>query len=335
MRSWGLLASAALLACHRPEATAPPDATRPTPPEVTAEAATPAPTAKATASALRGVVITSLGAGRSEITTTESVSLSPRARLERRAEGGAFAEVTDLDAGAGYRLRASCTSPASDAPVALAVGETLRPVPWSGLSCSAQCNLTCRANAFLGPGTFRLVVRGEAGGELAGPTFEMPGPEHAEAPALERWGLAQGVTRATAARVDLARGVWEPGAPARADQIAGLVPRREPRAVEGDLTNQLVERLRDAKGFDDRVLKRCLMGSMVGFRMTRSLPTTGAPREETVDVAFDLTCAKLFVVHGAGAARSVHATHFDPSRAALLALAKRALPDDAELAARK
>lgn len=289
-------------------------------------------------SVLHGIEITSLGGGRLEITGTAKVRLAPVARVERRTNEGTFAEVANLDAGGGYRLRASCDAPASNAPVSLVHGETLRPVPWTGFDCSAQCITSCRANVFLGPGTFRVVVKEDGGAELASPTFVMPDAEHTSAPALERWAIAEGITRVTATRAAFPPGTWELRTPERTDRVAGLLP-REPqekqRVLGPDEVAEIAARLRDAKGFDDRVQKRCLMKTMVGFRVTRSLPSTGAAREETTDVVVDFACQKLFAVHGEGDTRTVHATHFDPSRAAFLALVRRALPDDAELAATK
>jgi hypothetical protein len=88
-------------------------------------------------------------------------------------------------------------------------------------------------------------------------------------------------------------------------------------------------------GFDDEVMKRCAVEHLVGVRVVRRLATTGPPRTETVEIAMDFLCNKLFIVHGGerGSERRVHATHFDPSRAAWIGWAKRALPEDREIAA--
>jgi len=50
----------------------------------------------------------------------------------------------------------------------------LRPVPWSGMSCSSQCTFNCNKNSFL-RGRFRFVVTSCDGkSRFEGPVFELP-----------------------------------------------------------------------------------------------------------------------------------------------------------------
>jgi len=51
----------------------------------------------------------------------------------------------------------------------------IRPVPWTGYSCTSQCNTACRANVYYGPGRFRFVIRDCTGQwRVEGPPFELP-----------------------------------------------------------------------------------------------------------------------------------------------------------------
>ena len=75
------------------------------------------------------------------------------------------------------------------------------------------------------------------------------------------------------------------------------------------------------------------MGKIVGFRAAHSLPTTGAPRSQIVEIGVDFVCSKIFVVRdaGPGKPRAVHGSHFDPSRPAFVALVRRVFPGDKDL----
>jgi hypothetical protein len=58
-------------------------------------------------------------------------------------------------------------------------GAKFRPVPWTGLVCGGQCGMTCRANAYLGPGQCRFVVTTcDRKRRFYGPTFTLPDYEH-------------------------------------------------------------------------------------------------------------------------------------------------------------
>lgn len=281
------------------------------------------------------VNVTVLAPGHFAIEATRETSLTTNARLERK-NGAGWQALENLDLGTGYRLVEACPPRDTVAPrcVTIAPGKTLRPVPWQGLGCSAQCNATCRANAWEGPGTFRLVVSPcDGGAAVEGPTFELPDATFAGREAFARWGLAAGLTRVAIVRLVL-EGAARDDVPRPADgRIFGYttVPASERRLVGTDV-EALAALLRAPKGFDDRIQKRCAMKTLVGFRLERSLASTSlGAHTETTEMAIDFTCAKLFAVRGEGAARTVTATHFDPSRPAFLELVKRALPDDPEL----
>ncbi len=135
-----------------------------------------APTASATFP-LSGIVITNLSPGRFEVSNKgpAPVKLKTSASIERQDSGGGFQAIESrFDVGKGYRLIEQCV--ATEPPcVEIPASGKLYPVRWSGFNCSAQCNGTCRANSFEGPGTFRLVVtQCEGDAQVAGPTFELP-----------------------------------------------------------------------------------------------------------------------------------------------------------------
>lgn len=281
------------------------------------------------------IAISNLLPGRFEIETSAPARLRTAAAIEQQQPDGTFRALEGLDGGGGYKLVASCDAPAS-ACVDVAPDRSLHPSPLRGLSCSAQCNASCRANAWLGPGVFRLVVRDcEGAGEHRGPTFELPAAR-SEA-AFVRWGLATKIVRATLQRTDLPPRFGPTPATRDPSRIAGFVARGTPRDLDAAALDALRALLRDEKGYDDAIAKRCKTQTHVGLRVFR-VPDTTAAREETipdeVEIAVDFRCQKLFAAFGGerGGERVVHATHFDPSRAGWLSLARAALPDDAELA---
>lgn len=56
----------------------------------------------------------------------------------------------------------------------LAPGAVLRPVRWSGFSCSGQCGIHCKQNIYLGPGTFRVRVTDcDHANPVYGPPFQL------------------------------------------------------------------------------------------------------------------------------------------------------------------
>ncbi len=296
-----------------------------------ASAAMVALDAGAGAAASAPVVITVLGLGRFEVAAPAKATVRTVARLERRGADGAWSPPADaeLDLGKGYRLLERCDDPA---PACIDVTTPLQPVAWTGLDCSAQCNHSCRANRWVGPGTFRLVVLSCDGAtSTAGPAFEVPGTDFSDEPAFARWGLATHLLRGSVARLELPDGKWDAKAHGTG-VIAGFTvrPATEHALAPADV-EEIAKLLQNPHGYDDQVLKRCQMEATVGFRLTRQLPTTGAPREEILDLGIDLHCSKFFAARGEGPNRYVHSTHFDPSHASFVALVKRLFPDDAQL----
>ena len=81
-----------------------------------------------------------------------AVRLDPEVLLERRADGGWIAQPI------GLRLDPGAVAAAGKC-VALAAGAELRPPAWNGFSCAPQVPGPCRANIYMGPGTFRFVAR--------------------------------------------------------------------------------------------------------------------------------------------------------------------------------
>lgn len=276
------------------------------------------------------VQITNVAPGKFELVATSAVALAMRATIERRGPDG-WTALSNLDLDQGYRLVESCggTAPAC---VQLDAGKLVRPMPFRGFDCSAQCNATCRANSWTGPGEMRLVVNGCNGDTAVGPSFELPSVEHV-GPSFERWSATTDIVRGTAMRLSIPQRVWNVGDPATKRTLAGFdIDSKEVPLAETELAT-LLELLRSPTGYDDQILKRCRFGPLVGFRLARSPATTGTPTEHDIEIAIDFRCMKLFVVEGGtnGRPRTIHATHADPSRLGWLELAKASLPSDAKL----
>lgn len=337
-RSSLLAFTLALVACRSSSPTAPHKAgSDPGAPSATTSATAPPPASAPAPAATPAapVTITNLLPGRFEIEASAPARLRTAAAIEQRQPDGSFRAIAELDAGKGYRLVRTCDAP-EGACVDVAPGKALHPVPMRGFSCGAQCNDSCRANVWLGPGLFRLAARDCDGGAAHhGPAFELPSPR-SEA-AFVRWGLATKIARATIQRTDLPPRFGPTPETRDPSRIAGFVSRGASRDLDAAALDALRALLRDEKGYDDLIAKRCKTEKHVGLRVYR-VPDTTAAREETVldevEIAIDFNCHKLFAAFGGerGGARVVHATHFDPSRAGWLALARAALPGDKELA---
>jgi len=318
-----------VVAC-RPPAGDPPAATATAP-----RASAPSPSASLAIAPGKApaIAIVNLGPGRFRVKTTapEATSVKTQATIEQQQPDGTFKPVT-LDLANGYRVVTRCPDAAATVAACTSVAASgIELVAWSGMSCGGQCAQACFANVFM-RGTFRLVVAacGDDSARVVGPTFEMP-PDPA---AIERIAASTTVTKITAMAVSLTP-KWE-GTDQTPGAFAGglKVTAGSQRTLDAATQQAFVETLRAPKGYDDQVARRCLMGKLVGFRVERTLASSsGTAETATVDIAMDFTCHKIFFVRD-GEGRGVHvaaATHFDPLRSPFLAIAKKALPDDAEL----
>jgi hypothetical protein len=99
------------------------------------------------------------------------IALERRGRIEQQTAAGwrpVFAE---------FYLVENCAAIATlPACVSLAPGETLRPVRWTGFTCSGQCPRDCKRNIYRPPGTFRLTLTVCNGTQLSSAPFHM-GPD--------------------------------------------------------------------------------------------------------------------------------------------------------------
>jgi hypothetical protein len=294
---------------------------------VSSSAVTPAPPPPAAPPA---IVVTNVGPTSFEVTNkgTGAVKLEERAAIERRGADEVWTALDGLDLGRGYHLAEGCERAPKDRCVDLAAGASLRPAPFRGYSCSSQCNGDCDKNVWLS-GSFRLSVTTCDGARIAGPAFTLP--DSSRMAAVDRLWAATDVFKVVAARLDPANKsrTWDGTTPRTAGRIADFVVAGPERELPEAARAQLADLLKDDKGYDDRVAKRCAMGKTVGFRISKTLATTDTqPHVGDLEMAIDFNCQKLFLTRdGAGGRRVVHATHFDPSRPAFLAFAKTAVPD--------
>jgi hypothetical protein len=109
-------------------------------------------------------------AGSLEVVAHQTVELAPELIVEKQLTDGSFQPLQNLDLGS-MKLVTSC-DPKIDGCVK--VGERgLRPLPWSGMSCSSQCNHSCDKNVRL-YGRYRFVVKSCDGKtRFEGPVFEL------------------------------------------------------------------------------------------------------------------------------------------------------------------
>jgi hypothetical protein len=123
-------------------------------------------------SAEAGVRVSNLAAsGAFEVRNDGSseVSLAREVTVEQLSEGRW--ERADV----AIELLEKCGVASVGKCVKLAAGAVLRPVPWNGFSCAPQCPGPCRANVYMGPGTFRFVVSTcDRKHRLPGPAFTIP-----------------------------------------------------------------------------------------------------------------------------------------------------------------
>jgi hypothetical protein len=118
------------------------------------------------------VTITNVSVGKFSIEATKSpVKLQVVADIQGLRDGKW--QSMPVDAGRGYRLLSGC---GDIKDTCITVATKIEPVPWTGMSCSSQCNKTCDKNAPLAAGDYRLVVKTcDDGKPIAGPSFHFDG----------------------------------------------------------------------------------------------------------------------------------------------------------------
>jgi hypothetical protein len=261
------------------------------------------------------VVITVIAPGTLEIENTGStpVSLQTNAPIMRDHVVGT------------YRLIDRCpdTAPAC---VEIPAGGMLRPVAWTGFSCSAQCNVDCDKNVYLGDKDYFFTVK-TCDGARAIPSKTFTMPRDSRSGPFQRFAFVSDSVSATVARLELPEQAFALGAPATPDHIAGFrVKPGTEKPIDAARMRDFLTLVGFSNGFDDEIAKRCLMSDLVGVRVVRHPRTTGSVvKEDVVEYAFDQTCSKFFAVRGDSSHRVEMATHYDPQRPAFLAWAKRAL----------
>lgn len=201
------------------------------------------------------------------------------------------------------------------------------------------------------PATTTAPATDAAGAPLAAsaspapPTATASGSTSAAAPRVEepppgltdlmrvRWLAARDMKRATMARADQPV-KWAPEEPvgAHPDRFAGLTLRKSTlRELGPGERATLAGLLRDPRGFEDEVRRRCVMGHIFAFRL---FPNEEADRDAATapvtDLVLDLDCRSLWVVTARPGdptgPRQVHAGYMDPSLPAFRALVDGIVP---------
>jgi len=263
-------------------------------------------------------------AGQFTIRANVALELSTQAEIEAKSSAGKWKAYRDLDGGQGYRLIESCSA-ARPACRKLAAGEQLSLAAWTGSSCSAQCAPECPVDRFH-PGIHRLVLHGcdSARQRYEGSPFEMA----ASARELWRWRAAAGIQRGSIFRLDARPPQDDQGRPP--EHIASFrVLKGSERPLPPELLQSLAEWLRFRDGFVQFTLsKDCRPGPMVGILLEITAPR---PEQQTVELALNLACNFVFISMRDGRAATTWVSHFDPSWAQIIAILRRALPQDQEL----
>jgi hypothetical protein len=100
--------------------------------------------------------------------SSSGAAFQKQGRIEQRTADG-WRTVFDE-----FSLVEDCEAVATlPACVTLPLGAVLRPVPWSGYTCSGQCPRPCKKNFYRPPGTFRLVLASCEGERVTGVPFHM------------------------------------------------------------------------------------------------------------------------------------------------------------------
>jgi hypothetical protein len=308
-----------LCACRNaPEAR--PDA--PVAPGVIGDGTALAPPALSSAA----LTISNLGPGMFSLQANQGLEVATLAKIERRMADGQWTAHDDLDGGKGYRIVDACPDSPQAVPAcrSIAPGEPIVPVPWSGQSCGAQCDPVCSPDPFHA-GVHRLVVHGckDVKVRYEGPPFEMP----TSAAMLARWRAASAVERVTISRLD-ARDPQDPVKTGGPNRLAGFkVIAGTTHELAEDLVGDLTKWMRAEDGFNDKVVRRCARGAMVGISLMHKLPRG---IQESSALALDFTCNSLVLVREREGKGTVTSSFFDASRAELLSIVRRALPDDSD-----
>jgi hypothetical protein len=280
----------------------------------------------ALSTALPALTIDNRGPGQFVLRFGASIKLATQASIEHQSGDAQWAAYPVLDSSTAYRLVATCNE--ADLPPCrtFGAGALFVPEPWSGYSCSSQCGKNCDKN-IIQPGVHRLVVStcDDARVRYEGPPFEIP----REPDMLVRKQAASNVVSATICRVD-PRGAAEPTEKS-ADRRAGfkVVPGSE-NMLEVDGRSELVKWLRGASNFKDGAEYKkegCARRQMVGF-LLKSVDESG--KEAATELALDFGCNTLTLARDRGSPPT-SSSLFEPSRAIILGIAGRGLPNDAEL----
>ena len=99
----------------------------------------------------------------------QPVSLAGHAQVEKQTPSGW------VPVGNPILLLEQCPSAEPPACVTVAPDKPLRPVAWTGYSCSGQCNSSCKKNVYFGPGNYRLAALScDRSEKLYSPVFHLP-----------------------------------------------------------------------------------------------------------------------------------------------------------------
>lgn len=177
----------------------------------------------------------------------------------------------------------------------------------------------------------------EPAADAAAPPAPEP-PAGLTSPGRDRWLAARDAKRATVARADQPIN-WDADEPVdtHPDRFAGLKLRKgTTRELSPSELARFAELLRDPKGFNDDIRRRCVKGRFLAFRLSpldHQLVGMSAP---ITDVMIDFDCGSIWVVSEESGDHSRRRTvtdgYIDPSFAAFRDFARALFPGDRDLA---
>jgi len=271
------------------------------------------------------LVISADAPGEFTVHAKVAIGVATLAQLEAQAADGSWTPYTDLDSGRGYRLVETCASSVPDCR-SLSAGESLTLAPWSGATCSAQCQPACASETFH-PGRHRLVAHEceNPARRYESPPFEMV----ASVRSLARLRAAAGLESARIFRLDPLHPVDSAASHPPAYVASLRVLSETLRPLTPELVKDFANWLRREEAFIPyQLFKRCLQRRWVGLLLENRSP---AAAQSTTEVAIDINCNSLMLVTTDGRGRGWTESQFEPSRSEVVAFLRRALPDDQEL----
>lgn len=243
------------------------------------------------------VRIANVAPGRFLLEADAPVEILTTAMMEHRSAQGRWESTS-------FELQAGCAPPSTVAPRCrtLLPSTPFVPLSWNGTSCGPCC--ADEEPKPMVEGTYRLALTAcdDGSAHWQGPEFDAP----ATTDAFERWRATSNVQKVSLFALDGNR----PDESLISDErhvIGRFVVARSEVVLSESGVSSLIAWLRDANGFSNLVMPRCIRGKRFGFRLEREVPGVGGERSEVV---VDTGCEAIEIMNQEGNAHSRSYTYF-------------------------